>query len=80
MNEPVHVEILHTEGCGNWQAARSAVFRVAEEVGVDVELADTVVDGVETAEALRFVGSPTVRVSGHDVQPETEGRTDFGLG
>lgn len=25
-------------------------------------------------------GSPTVRVRGHDVQPEAEQRTDYGLG
>jgi hypothetical protein len=76
----IPVEILHTEGCRNLQAARDAVHRVANEVGVAVELTDSVVDSVEAAEALRFVGSPTVRVRGHDVEPEAERRTAFGLG
>lgn len=77
---PVSVEILHTVGCGHWQAARDAVRRVAEEVGVAVTATDTIVDTPEAAQALRFPGSPTVRVRGRDVQPEAEERTDYGLG
>jgi hypothetical protein len=38
------------------------------------------VDTPEAARALRFPGSPTVRVRGRDVQPEAEERTDYGLG
>jgi hypothetical protein len=79
-NGPIPVEILHTESCGNWQAARDAVYRVAEEAGAAVELRETIVETQEAAEALRFSGSPTVRVRGHDVQPEAERRADFGLG
>ena len=77
---PIPVEILHTSGCGNWQGARDAVCRLAGELGVTVELTDTVVDSQKTAVALRFVGSPSVRVRGHDVQAEAERRTDYGLG
>ena len=80
VNGPVPVEIIHTQGCGNWEAARDAVYRVAEEVGVVVSVSDVVVDSQETAEALRFAGSPTVRVRRRDVQPEAEERTDYGLG
>jgi len=80
VNGPVPVEILHTQGCGNWEAARDAVYRMAEEVGVVVSVSDVVVDTQGTAEALRFAGSPTVRVRGLDVQPEAEGANDYGLG
>jgi len=80
MKGPVPIEILHTHGCGNWQAARDAVYRVAEEVGVVVALTDSIVDTPEAAQARRFLGSPTVLVRGRDVQPEAEERTDFGLG
>jgi hypothetical protein len=80
MSGPIPVEVLHTPGCSNWQAAREALYRVAEEVKAAVELTDTVIDSLDVAEALRFVGSPTVRVHGHDVQPEANQRSDFGLG
>jgi hypothetical protein len=77
---PVVVEILHTPECNSWRAAREAVCRVAEEAGVVVAISETVVDTFEAAQALRFPGSPTVRVHGRDVQPEAERRPDFGLG
>jgi K+-transporting ATPase c subunit len=78
--EPIPVEILHTRDCGSWRAAREAVYRVAAELGVVVALVDTVVDTTVTAQVLRFPGSPSVRVRGHDVQPEVEERSDYGLG
>ena len=31
------------------------------------------------AQRERFLGSPTVRVNGRDVEPEAEQRTDYGL-
>jgi len=80
MTEPIPVEIFHTPGCGNWQVARDAVSRVAGEVGVEVELSEVVIASLEAAQAQRFVGSPSVRVRGRDVQPEAEARVDYGLG
>jgi hypothetical protein len=76
----VPVQTLHTSGCGDWQAARDVGSRAAGELGLALELIDTVVDTHEDAEALRFVGSPSVRARGHDVQPEAQRRTDHGLG
>ncbi len=37
------------------------------------------VASVDEAEQLRFLGSPTVRVNGHDVEPGADSRTDFTL-
>jgi hypothetical protein len=77
---PIPVEILHTETCGNWPLAVAAVRRVADEFGIAVTISDFVVDTPEAAQALRFPGSPTIRVRGRDLQPQAEERGDFGLG
>ena len=37
------------------------------------------VESADAAEHLRFLGSPTVRVDGHDVEAGTADRDDFGL-
>jgi len=37
------------------------------------------VPDLEAAERLRFLGSPTVRVDGRDVEPGADRRTDFVL-
>jgi hypothetical protein len=76
----VSVEILHTADCGHWRDAVDAVRRVAAEAAVTAAVLDAVVDGFPEALELRFVGSPTVRVNGRDVQAEAEERTDYGLG
>ena len=78
--EPIAVEILHTPDCGHWRAARDAVIRVAGEEAIPVALADTTVRTADEAQALRFAGSPTVRLWGRDLQPEVEEAADFGLG
>jgi hypothetical protein len=37
------------------------------------------IEGADAAEKARFLGSPTVRVNGQDVEPNANARTDFGL-
>ena len=63
------VEVLYFEGCPNHEAARELVERVATDVGVEIDLRLTEVTSPEEAERLRFLGSPSVRVNGHDVEP-----------
>jgi hypothetical protein len=37
------------------------------------------VESIDAAEAERFLGSPTVRIDGRDVEPGAADRDDFGL-
>ncbi len=37
------------------------------------------VEDADAAEAARFLGSPTIRIDGVDVEPVTSQRTDYGL-
>ena len=75
----LRVEILALAGCPNHERARATVERVAAELGVEptVEIVE-VVDS-EAAKTLRFLGSPTVRVNGRDVEPGAEKRREFAL-
>jgi hypothetical protein len=52
---------------------------IAAELRVDPEVEMVEVPDPETATELRFLGSPTVRVNGRDVEPEAEDRHDFAL-
>ena len=71
------VEILYFEGCPNHEAARALVERVAGELQIEPELELVEVPDAEAAVQLRFLGSPTVRVEGRDVEPGAEERSDF---
>ena len=73
------VEILYFEGCPNHERARVLVERVAGELGLEPSLELVEVGDAETAARLRFLGSPTVRVNGEDVEPGAGERRDFAL-
>ena len=66
------VEVLYVEHCPNFPAALALVKRVAAELGVEAEVRATMISDQAAAERVRFVGSPTVRVDGCDVDPEGE--------
>lgn len=71
------VQILTFEGCPNKDGAIELVTRVLDLTGVaaDVEIID--VADSEQAELLHFLGSPTVRVDGRDIEPGAGDRRDF---
>jgi hypothetical protein len=66
------VEVLYVEDCPTFAAALALVQRVVTELGVDAEVRTTVIGDQAAAERARFVGSPTVRVNGRDVDPDGE--------
>ncbi|MFN2469972.1 MAG: hypothetical protein ABR583_03090 [Gaiellaceae bacterium] len=74
-----HVEILYFDGCPNHEPARALVERLAEQLGVEPAIELVEVAGPEAAGALGFLGSPTVRVDGLDVEPGAQERRDFAL-
>jgi hypothetical protein len=70
------VELLYFDGCPNVEAVRELAQRVAAGAGVtlDLQLVEVTPKDVERR---RFLGSPTVRVDGHDVEPGAEERRTF---
>jgi hypothetical protein len=73
------VEILYFEDCPNHQRARVLVERLAGQLRIEPEIELVEVVDPDAAVALRFLGSPTVRVDGVDVEPGAEERRDFAL-
>jgi hypothetical protein len=75
------VEILYFDGCPNHEPAVALVERVSRELGIEPELELRLVNvpDQEAAQVQRFLGSPTIRVGGVDVDPRTEERDDYAL-
>ena len=73
------VEVLVFEGCPNAAAAADRARAALRLVAVDAELDVVVVRSDEDAQRLRFLGSPSVRVDGTDVDVSARTRSDFGL-
>jgi hypothetical protein len=73
------IEVLYVEHCPNFPAALALVQRVAAELAIDAEFRTTMIGDQAAAERTRFVGSPTVRVDGRDVDPEGELAAEYTL-
>lgn len=73
------VEILYFDECPNYRRTIELVEDLLAERGLDAELRVTRVESPEAAVAARFLGSPTVRVNGADVEPGADARTDYVL-
>ena len=71
------VEIFFFDGCPNHEGARELVERVAAGLGIEPDLRLVNVETPADAQRLRFLGSPTIRVNGHDVEPGADDRHDF---
>jgi hypothetical protein len=67
---PPRVELLFWDGCPSHPQALADLRAAMDELGLDP---DTVlvreVDTDQRAERERFVGSPTIRIDGEDVDP-----------
>lgn len=73
------VEILYFDGCPNHEGAHALVRRVTGELGIEAEIDLVNVADPESAARMGFLGSPTVRVDGRDVEPGAGERGDFVL-
>jgi len=67
-HEACTVEVFVVPGCPGTKLALARVQQAAEALGVDTNLRVLTVEREEHARELGFVGSPTVRVSGRDVE------------
>jgi len=73
------VEIFYFDGCPNHHPAVVLVERVSGELGLEPEIRLLTVTDDEAAKQLRFLGSPTIRVGGRDVDPHTRDRDHYAL-
>jgi hypothetical protein len=68
------VELLWWRECPSWERALERLREAMRDEGLDPEsIVVREVDTDRAAEREEFVGSPTIRVNGADVQPPTGG-------
>jgi len=72
-------EIFYFDGCPNYHAARELAERVSRDLGIEPDIRMVEVADPQAAEELRFLGSPTIRIDGHDVEPGADTREQFML-
>jgi hypothetical protein len=73
------VEVLTFEGCPHAEPALELVRRVIAARGAGATVRRIDVPDAEAAAAQRFLGSPTIRVNGRDVEPGVARRDRYAL-
>jgi hypothetical protein len=77
---PAHtVELLYFDDCPNYEALLPHLWQLLRAVGTDDEVQLRRIADEEAAQRERFMGSPTVRIDGRDVEPGASDRRDFGI-
>lgn len=75
----MRIELLYFDGCPNHEALLPRLREIVADSGISAEVELRRVSDDAVARRERFLGSPTVRVDGHDVEPGAELRTDYGM-
>lgn len=73
------IEVLYFDGCPTTDAFLPRLRDLLAQLGATDRLELRRVETIEDAKRERFLGSPSVRVDGHDIEPDADRRTDYGL-
>ena len=75
----MNIEVLYFEGCPNHLTAIEMVREILKSLGRQDEIHQVEVRTQADAEAIAFVGSPSIRVNGADIEPWARTAKAFGL-
>jgi hypothetical protein len=73
------IEVLYVPNCPNHAQALQRLREVLPVESFQENVSEVLVEYAERAHALKFPGSPTIRVNGRDVEPQSEKGAKFGL-
>ena len=76
----VKVDILVSPGCSSRQQTEELVRNVIDETGCSAKVEIIEVKNVQQVVQLQFLGSPSVRIDGIDVEPSAREKRNYGLG
>jgi hypothetical protein len=73
------IEILYFKGCPNHGPAVQRVEELLKEEGMSAEISQIQVSDQVAAREIGFLGSPSVRINGLDVEPTARGVHEYGM-
>lgn len=76
---PPVLELLYFDGCPSHDAFLPHLRQLLAEHNIVAPITFTRIETDDDAQRHRFLGSPTVRVNGVDVDPTVAGRTGYGM-
>jgi len=73
MHSAMKIEVLYTKKCRRWPEIIEKLKRALRELSLEAEIVTREVRDREEAKRLGFLGSPTVKVNGEDLEPGARG-------
>lgn len=74
------IEVLYFQGCPDCEPTMDRVRQVASRLGIEAAVREAAVSPNDDPAALKYLGSPTVRVDGRDIDPTSRDHTSYGFG
>src|SRR5260370_6120391 len=71
------IEVLYIDGCPHFPATVDAVKKCLGQLGLTCPITEMSVADRNTAVHIGFLGSPTVRINGLDIEPAARQSTAF---
>jgi hypothetical protein len=75
----MQIELLYFDGCPSHEAFLPRLRALLGQAGIEAPVDLRRVESDEAAARERFLGSPTLRIDGADIDPTAGGRRDYGL-
>lgn len=75
----MQIDVLYFDDCPNHLPTVERINTILREEGCSAEVREVLVPSAEAARQVKFLGSPSVRVNGIDIEPTARDRKDFGL-
>jgi len=80
MSRNLQIEVLYFKGCPNHEPAVEQVRRALRAEAIATAVDEIEVRDAAMAQEIRFLGSPSVRINGMDVEEAARGAENFGFG
>lgn len=75
----MEIEIVYFEGCPSHEQLLEQLPCLLEREGIKAQIVLRSIADYEHARRERFLGSPTIRVDGRDIEPGADDRDDYGI-
>ena len=73
------IELLYVPNCPNHAVALGRLREILSAETFQESVSEVLVKDIAMAQSLKFCGSPTIRINGNDVEPQSEKFAAFGL-
>ncbi len=73
------ISVFQTEGWGNTEKAVALINEYANKINLKVKIKRTVIKTDADVKKYKFIGSPTIRINGLDLDPKARDTKGFGF-